>query len=72
MLPQEQVERETEAAPGETACAAMTCRATVREQPRGRFALIKILGVCRSAAEQINGSEGEQKAPQFSLRHEPR
>jgi hypothetical protein len=67
MLFQEQEERETEAAPGKTACAAMTCRATIRKQPRGRFALIEILSVCRSADVHINGSEDEQTAPQFWL-----
>ena len=70
MLLQEQEEREPEAALGKTACAAMTCRTTIRKQPRGRFALIEILSVCRSADEHKNGSEDERTAPQFWLRHE--
>jgi hypothetical protein len=70
MLLQEQEEREPEAALGKTACAAMTCRTTIREQPRGRFALIEILSMCRSAREHKNCSEDERTAPQFRLRHE--
>jgi hypothetical protein len=72
MVLQEQEEGGTEAAPGKTACAAMACRATIRKQPRCRFALIDILSVRRSAAKRINGSEDEQTAPQFWLRHELR
>ena len=72
MVLQEQEEGGTEAAPSKTACAAMTCRATIRKQPRGRFALINILSLCRSADERINGSEDEQTAPQFWLQHELR
>ena len=68
MLLQEQEEREPEATLGKTACAAMTCRTTIREQPRGRFALIEILGLCRSADEHKNGPEGERTAPQSWLR----
>jgi hypothetical protein len=72
MLFQEQEECGTEAALGETARAAMTCRATIRKQPRGRFALIEILSVCRSADEHTNGAKDEQTAPQFWLRQELR
>jgi hypothetical protein len=70
MLLQEQEEREPEAALGKTACAAMTCRATIRKQPRGRLALIEILGMGRSADERKNGSKDKRIAPQFWLRHE--
>jgi hypothetical protein len=69
MLLQEQEERETEAALGKTVCAAMTCRATIRKQPRRRFALIEILSVCRGSDEQINDAEERQIPPQFWLRH---
>ena len=65
MLLQEQEEREPEAALGKTACGAMTCRTTIRKQARGRFALIEILSICRSADEYQNGSENERTAPQF-------
>jgi hypothetical protein len=65
MLLQEQEEREPEAALGKTACGAMTCRTTIRKQARGRFALIEILSICRSADECQNGSEDERTAPQF-------
>jgi hypothetical protein len=70
MLLQEHEEREPEAAPGKTARAAMTCRTTIRKQPRGRFALIEILGLCRSADEHKHGSEDKRTAPQFWMRHE--
>jgi hypothetical protein len=70
MLLQEHEERGTEAALGETAGAAMTGRATIRKQPRGRFALIEILSVCCSPGEHINGAEHEQTPLQFWLRHE--
>jgi hypothetical protein len=56
---QEQVERESEAALGKTAWAAMTCRATIGKQPGGRFALIEILGMCRSADQHSHGAKGE-------------
>ena len=69
MLLQEHEEREPEAALGKTACAAMTCHATIRKQLRSRFALIEILSMCRSADEHNNGSEDERIAPQFWLRH---
>jgi hypothetical protein len=59
VLLQEQVEREAEAALGKTACASMTCRATIRKQPRGRFALIEILGVRRTADQHRNYAKGE-------------
>jgi hypothetical protein len=64
VLLQEQEQRESEAALGKTACAAMTCRATVGKQLGGRFALIEILGVCRSADQRSNCAKGEQTAPQ--------
>jgi hypothetical protein len=59
MLLQEQEQRQPEAALGKTACAVMTGRATIRKQPFGRFALIEILGVRRTADQQRNGAKGE-------------
>ena len=59
VLLQEQEERETEAAFGETSCAAMTCRAIVGKQHGDRFALIEILGVCRAADQHSNCAKGE-------------
>jgi hypothetical protein len=56
----------------ETVWAAMACRATIRKQLRRRFALIEILGVCRSAGERIEGAESKQTTPQCRLRHEHR
>jgi hypothetical protein len=69
VLLQEQEERKTEAALGKTACAAMTCRATIRKQLGGRFALIEILSVCRAADQHRNCAKGEQTAPQFLQQH---
>jgi hypothetical protein len=37
----------------------MTCCATVGKQPGGRFALIEILGVCRSADQRGHCAKGE-------------
>jgi hypothetical protein len=48
----------------------MTRRATIRKQPRRRFALIEILGMGRRAGQRINGAEHKQAAPQPWLRHE--
>jgi hypothetical protein len=59
VLLQEQEERETKAALGKTACAAMTCRATIRKQLGGRFAGIEILGVCRAADQHQNCANDE-------------
>jgi hypothetical protein len=64
VLLQVQEERESEATLGKTACAAMTCRATVGKQLGNRFALIEILGVCRSTDQHGNYAKGEQTAPQ--------
>jgi hypothetical protein len=72
MFLQEQEERGTEAAPGEIACAAMTCRATICKQLHCRFALIEILSMCRSTDERMDCAEDEQTAPQLWLRHELR
>ena len=73
MVLQKQKQGGTEAAPGQTAGAAMTGRATIRKQTHCRFALINILTVCRSAEKRINSSEDEQTAAQFFLsRHELR
>ena len=69
MLLQEQVERKPEAALGETARAAVTCRATIRKQLGGRFALIDILSMCRSADQHGNCAEDEQTAPPLLQRH---
>ena len=55
-----------------TVWAAMACRATIRKQLRRRFALIEILGMCRSAGERIEGAEGKQTMPQCWLRLERR
>jgi hypothetical protein len=59
VLLQEKVQRKSEAALGKTACAAMTCRATVRKQPGGRFALIQILGVRPTADQHGHCANGE-------------
>ncbi len=65
---QEKIEREIEAALGETAGAAMTRSATVSKQPGGRFALIDILCVCRCAGQHSDDAKGEQSAPRFLQR----
>jgi hypothetical protein len=75
MLLQEHHQRKTIAAFGEAARAAMARRATVREQPRRRFALIEILGLCpgrieENAAQRNYGTENEPTAPQRWLRPE--
>jgi len=72
MVLQEQEQRRAEAALGETSRAAMTGHATIRKQPRARFALIEILSVCHSPEEQIRGAENEKTPPQSWLRHKPR
>jgi hypothetical protein len=59
VLLQVQEERESEAALGKTKGAAMTCRATISKQPDGRFALIEVLGVCRSADQHSYCAKGE-------------
>jgi hypothetical protein len=59
VLLQEQEERETKAALGKTACAAMTCRATIPKQLGGRFALIEILGMCGAADQYQKSAKGE-------------
>jgi len=69
VLLQEQEERKTEAVLGKTARAAMACRATIRKQPGGRFALIEILSVCHTADEHGNRAKGKQTVPQFLERH---
>ena len=67
MFLQEREQRGAEAAFGETACGAVTCRATIRKQLRCRFALIEILGLCRAADQRIKGAEDQQTAPQLWL-----
>ena len=66
---QEKIEREFEAAPGETAGAAMTRSTTVSKQLGGRFALIEILCVCRCAGQHGDDAKSDtksgQSAPQF-------
>src|SRR5260221_9492740 len=47
----------------------MTCRAPVREQPGGRFALIDILSVCPAADQHGKCAKDEQTAPPFLQRH---
>jgi hypothetical protein len=59
VLLQEQEQRKPEAALGKTACAAMTCRATVCKQPGGRFALVDILSVRPAADQYSNGAKHE-------------
>jgi len=71
VLLQEQEQRKSEAALGKTACAAMTCRATVRKQLGGRFALIEILSVRPAADQHRHCANGEQTAPQFRYLHAP-
>jgi len=63
VLLQEKVERETEATLGKTAWAAMTCHATIGEQPWSRFALVEILGAGR-AAQNCDGAKGKQTTSQ--------
>ena len=70
MLLQELEERGTGAPFGETRRAAVTSRATIRKQPRRRFALIEILGMCRRTSQRVNSAENEQTAPQPWLRQE--
>jgi hypothetical protein len=48
----------------------MTLRATVREQPCRRFALIEILRVGRRTSQRTDNAEDEQITPQLGLRHE--
>ena len=62
MVSQKHVERETEAALGKPACAAMAGRTTVGEESGGRFALIEILGAC-SAPNHNDCAKGEETAP---------
>jgi hypothetical protein len=69
VLLQEQEQRQSEAALGKTACAVMTCRATVRKQPFGGFALIEILGVRHSADQHRNCAKDEQTARPLLRRH---
>src|ERR1700726_2786333 len=47
----------------------VTCRATVRKQPGGRFALIDILSMCPGADQHGNCAEDEQTAPPLLQRH---
>ena len=73
MFLQEREQRETEAAFGEAARAAMACRAAVGEQPWRRFAFVEILGLGpgrakNSAAQHNHRAENEQIAPQLGLR----
>jgi hypothetical protein len=59
VLLQKQEQRETEATLGKAAWAAMACCATISKQPGGRFALIEILSVCRTADQHGNDAKGE-------------
>jgi len=63
VVSQEHEERETEATLGKTACAAMTCHATIGEQLHARFALIKILSVGTGAGQHRPGN-GKQTTSQ--------
>lgn len=76
MFVQEREQRGTRAALGKAAWAAMARRATVRKQPRCRFALIEILGLCpgraeKSADQRNHRAKDKPTPPQLSLRHEP-
>ncbi len=66
MLLQEQEQRQTEAALGKTAGAAMTCRATVGKQLRRRFTLIDILGVCGSASQHRDRAKTEYTKTEYT------
>jgi hypothetical protein len=59
VLLQEQVERETEATLRKTAWAAMTCRATVGEQPWSRFPRVEVFGVDGDAAQGGDEAKGK-------------
>jgi hypothetical protein len=59
MVFQKRVQRETEAAFGEAAWAAMAGRAAIGEQPRCRFALIEILGLGGRAGQRNHRAENE-------------
>jgi hypothetical protein len=77
VLLQEQIEREPEAALGETAGAAVTARAIIGKYPGGRFARVEVLGVDGSAGERGEGTKREDKRetmrpqslPQRKYRH---
>ena len=74
---QEREQRGAAAAFGKAAGAAMARRATVRKQPRCRFALIEILGPCpghveESADQRNHRAKDKPTPPQLSLRHELR
>ena len=49
-----------EAALGKTACAAMTCRATLRKQLGGGFAPVEILGVRPTVDQHGNCAKGDK------------
>jgi len=74
VLLQEEVERETDAALGQSAWAVMAGRASVREQLGRRFPLIEILRIggrtCQhgNGANRNKGDKREQMAPRFLLR----
>ena len=77
MFLQERQQRGTGAALGKAARVAMARRATVRKQPRCRFALIEILGLCpgrgeKSADQRNHRAKHKPTPPQLSLRHELR
>jgi hypothetical protein len=78
VLLQEQIEGEPEAAPCQTAGAAMTGRATVGKYPGGRFAFVQILCVDGLAGQRGNGAKCEneretmppQSLPQYGCRRQ--
>ncbi len=75
MLLQEHHQRETVAAVGEAAWAAVARRAGILKQPRRRFALVEILGpnggrTEERAGQRNRGAEDEPTAPQLWLRPE--
>jgi hypothetical protein len=71
VLLQEQIERKPEAAPGETAGAAMTGRATVGKYFGARFALVEVLGVDGFAGQRGKGAKCENEREAMPLRSLP-
>src|SRR5207247_10269988 len=71
VLLQEQIEGEPEAAPGKTAGAAMTGRATVGKYFGGRFALVEVLRVDSFAGQPGNGAKDESKDEAMAPRSLP-
>jgi hypothetical protein len=62
MLLQEQIEREAEAALGQSSRAVMAGHAAIRKQSCARFAFIEILRSRRHQDQQRSDAKGEQDA----------